>query len=197
MLSIEREKQIVDKIRSEKDGKAFEELVEAYEGPIFNFVLKMCGNREDAFEIVQEAFLSAYKSFHQFRGDARVKTWLFRIAANACRLKRRKRKYEPNHFLKLEQQKKDEANEFRVLQVPHPDKDPSEELLNSELRELISRAINELEAEYKSVFVLRDIEKLSTAETADVLEISVPAVKSRLHRARRYLRDRIVKFYQD
>jgi RNA polymerase sigma-70 factor (ECF subfamily) len=136
---------------------------------------------------VQETFLSAYRSLNKFRGDAKVSTWLYTIASRACLRMRRKRKGAPDRELSLEEFVPTSEGEFR-LQVPIEGLTPEQALENKELREALDQAINKLPQKYRMALVLRDMEGLSAGETAAVMGLSERAVKSRLHRARLFVR---------
>ena len=178
-----------DLIRQFKEGSvdAMEKIVAKYEGPIFNFGLKMCGQTQDAEDIAQDTFVSAFRSLGEFREETKLKNWLFRIAANACIRKRRKKKYEPDRELSLESMMPGNGDHGRY-DIPDWSADPANVLLRSELKNIIDSAIETLPPKYRMVFVLRDIEGFTTEETAEILGITLPSVKTRLHRARFFLR---------
>lgn len=175
--------------------KAMEKIVGRYEKSIFNFGLRICGHTQDAEDVMQETFLSAFRSLSEFRGETKLKNWLFTIAANACRRKRRKRKGEPEKELSLESFMPREGSEIKY-EIPDFSKDPGEELLRSELRGVIESAVQSLPGKYRLVFLLRDIEGFSSKETGCILGISAKAVKTRLHRARLGLREEISNHYK-
>jgi len=162
------------------DVTAFEELVSRYERKIFRLTMNITRNREDAEDAMQDAFLKSYSHLKAFQGDSRFYTWLVRIAANEALMRLRKRR--PNQFSLDEPIEGDEDLMPRELQDWGPG--PEQRFAQTEMREILSGVIEELEPDYRIVFVLRDIEELSTEETAASLGISIPAVKSRLLRAR-------------
>src|SRR5271168_4106963 len=166
------------------DLSAFNELVNRYERKIFRLTMNITRNREDAEDAMQDAFLKSYSHLKAFQGDSRFYTWLVRIAANEALMRLRKRR--PNQFSLDEPIEGDEDLMPRELQDWGPG--PEQRFAQTEMREILSSVIDQLEPDYRIVFVLRDIEELSTEETADALGISVPAVKSRLLRARLKLR---------
>jgi len=174
------------------DTAAFEELVSRYERKIFRLTMNITRNREDAEDAMQDAFLKSYSHLKNFQGDSRFYTWLVRIAANEALMRLRKRR--PNQFSLDEPIEGDEDLMPRELQDWGPG--PEQRFAQTEMREILSSVIDELEPEYRTVFVLRDIEELSTEETADVVGISVPAVKSRLLRARLKLRQKLNRYFQ-
>ena len=174
------------------DVTAFEELVSRYERKIFRLTMNITRNREDAEDAMQDAFLKSYSHLKTFQGDSRFYTWLVRIAANEALMRLRKRR--PNQFSLDEPIEGDDDLIPRELQDWGPG--PEQRFAQVEMREILSSVIDELEPDYRVVFVLRDIEELSTEETAASLGISVPAVKSRLLRARLKLREKLGRYFQ-
>ena len=173
------------------DGPAFLALVDRYEGRIYNFASRMCRSGEDAKDILQETLLAAMRGLKDFRGDGKVSTWLFRIAANACRKMRRRGKFEPPRHLTLEEFLPTERDLDQALMVP-PEK-PDTALMRTDLREALESAIAELPAPYRAVLILRDLEGLSTQEAAEALGLTPITVRVRLHRARLFLRQRLAR----
>jgi RNA polymerase sigma-70 factor (ECF subfamily) len=172
------------------DTTAFEELVNRYEPKIFRLTLNITGNREDAEDAMQDAFLKSFSHLKEFQGNSRFYTWLVRIAANEALMRLRKRR--PN-VLSL-----DEPIEGDDDLVPRDIEDwgpsPEQRYAQKEMGGILSSVIEQLEPDYRIVFVLRDVEQLSTGETASALGISVPAVKSRLLRARLKLRQKLDRY---
>jgi RNA polymerase sigma-70 factor (ECF subfamily) len=187
----EDEHQLVAAAKS-GDVTAFEELVSRYERKIFRLTMNITRNREDAEDAMQDAFLKSYSHLKTFQGDSRFYTWLVRIAANEALMRLRKRR--PNQFSLDEPIEGDDDLIPRELQDWGPG--PEQRFAQTEMREILSSVIDELEPDYRVVFVLRDIEELSTEETAASLGISVPAVKSRLLRARLKLREKLGRYFQ-
>lgn len=176
------ESELLDRMRRDAPG-AFEEFVSAYGDRIFGFGLRVCGEREDAKDILQETLIQAYRSLAQLEHPAALKSWLYRVAANACRMKRRKGKYEPAHELSLDELvSRDRPS--GPTQIPDPGSLPDEELERSEAGQIIRTAIGKIPVHYRMVLILRDMEQLSTKEVAEALDLAEPAVKMRLHRAR-------------
>jgi RNA polymerase sigma-70 factor (ECF subfamily) len=136
---------------------------------------------------VQETFLNAYRGLKDFRGESQVSTWLYTIASRACLRMRRKKKGAPDRELSLEEFVPTSEGEFR-LQIPVDGLTPEQALENKELREALDQAINKLPKKYRMALVLRDMEGLSAAETGAIMGLSERAVKSRLHRARLFVR---------
>ena len=190
-MAREDEHQLVAAAKS-GDVTAFEELVSRYERKIFRLTMNITRNREDAEDAMQDAFLKSYSHLKTFQGDSRFYTWLVRIAANEALMRLRKRR--PNQFSLDEPIEGDDDLIPRELQDWGPG--PEQRFAQTEMHEILSSVIDGLEPDYRVVFVLRDIEELSTEETAASLGISVPAVKSRLLRARLKLREKLGRYFQ-
>lgn len=174
------------------DVEAFETLVNRYDRKIFRLAQNITQSREDAEDVMQEAFLKAFEHLGEFQGNSRFYTWLVRIAVNQALMKLRKRR--PNEF-SLDQ---DVETEDDVIprEVEDWGPTPEDRYEQTELGRILSEAIAELTPPFRIVFQLRDIEELSTEETAEALGLSVPAVKSRLLRARLKLRQRLNRFFR-
>lgn len=173
------------------DGDAFGELVVRHEAKIYGLCLKMLGQPEDAEDCLQEVFMKAFEALPGFREEARFSTWLYRIAYNACLMRIRKKKLDTvslDRPLTI-------GGEQVQREVVDWTTDPRAGVMSEELNEVLSKHINELDPDNRIVFVLRDIQGLSTDDTAKALGLSVPAVKSRLHRARLYLRERLSGYF--
>jgi RNA polymerase sigma-70 factor (ECF subfamily) len=162
---------------------AFDEFVDHFRSKIFQYSWLMCGQREDAEEVAQETLLRVFESFSDLREPERVRSWVFRIAKNACLMKRRKSAFAPEHELSL-----DEDGEHSVGEIGDWSKLPDDELLRSELRDALDSAVADLPQTYRAVVLLRDLEELSTEETAQILGLTQDVVKTRLHRGRVALR---------
>ena len=176
--------------------EAMEKIVARYEKPLFTFGMKRCGQRQDAEDVAQDTFMSAFRYLDRFRGETKLKNWLFKIAARACIKKRRKKKAEPDRLLSLDMPAEDDGNVNRY-DIPDWSNDPSDKMLNTELKGIIDTAIRSLPHKYRLVFTLRDVQGFSTQETADILDITVQSVKTRLHRARLFLREKISDLYKE
>ena len=174
------------------DVAAFEELVNRYEGKILRLTKNITGNREDAEDAMQDAFLKAYAHLDGFQQDSRFYTWLVRIAANEALMRLRKRR--PGQVSLDEPVEGDTDLMPRELEDWRPN--PEREYAQAEMQALMAEVLEKLEPEFRIILVLRDIEELSTQETADVLGISVPNVKSRLLRARLKLREKFNRHFQ-
>jgi RNA polymerase sigma-70 factor, ECF subfamily len=175
------------------DNRAFDELVRRYRDKVYRLSYKILRHEEDAAEALQDAFLSAYRGLKNFKVESTFSTWLYRIATNASLMKYRRRR--EGHVSLEQSQSPDGSGE--PLQIPDWSAQPLGDLLNSETREVMQEGIAKLPEELRTVFVLRDIEELSNAEVAEILNLSVAAVKSRLHRARIFLRDRLNRYFAD
>lgn len=174
------------------DQAAYAELVDENAGRIYRVALRMLGNEADAEDVLQETFLSAFKSIDSFKGQSALSTWLYRIATNAALMRLRRK--EPAQVSVDEPLERDDGEliprqffDFCCL--------PEDDLLVDEARDEMLRAVEGLPNTLKSVFVLRDIEGLSTEETAQALDLSISAVKSRLMRARLKLRDHLSDYF--
>lgn len=162
------------------DAAAFDRFVDLFRARIFQYSFLMCGQREDAEEVAQETLLKVFEKVDQLREPERVKAWVFQIAKNACLMMRRKSIFAPQEELSLD---------GPAPQVSDAHALPDTEVLRRELHDQLRSAIRALPPNYRAVFLLRDVEELSTAETAQILDLSIDTVKIRLHRARRMLRE--------
>ena len=168
-------------------AKNFDTLYKDHVDLMYRFAHRLCGEPEAAKDLVQETFLNAYRGFDKFRGDAQISTWLYTIASRACLRMRRRRKGAPERELSLEEFIPASDGEFR-LQIPIEGLSPEAALQNKQLREALDAAISQLPKKYKMVLVLRDMEGLSAKEVGAIMGLNERAVKSRLHRARLFVR---------
>lgn len=171
--------------------EAFEEIIARYDTKVMNLALRFTRNQEDAEEVLQDVFTTLYRKLHGFEGKSAFSSWLYRIVVNASFMKLRKRKQHTTVYLDdLTQERgvdKDLVLGSRMDTVPS----------HRELRETLQGAIDKLPEQYRAVFILRDVDALSNEEVSEVLELSVPAVKSRLHRSRIMLRKRLQRYYEE
>ncbi len=174
------------------DVSAFETLVGRYERKIFRLTQNITQNREDAEDAMQEAFLKAYEHLQTFEGNSRFYTWLVRIAVNQALMKLRKRR--PN-VVSLDEDV-DTGEDMVPREVEDWGPSPMDRYAQTELSGILGKVIGELDPPFRIVFQLRDIEELSTEETAEALNLSVPAVKSRLLRARLKLRQALNQYFR-
>lgn len=181
----------------EGDESAFTPFVESFQHRIFQYTWMMCGQREDAEEVAQDTLLKIFESFDQLEDPQRVKAWVFRIAKNYCLMKRRKSVFAPDRELSLDELLPGSEGEGqRTIQVSDGAELPEGRVLRQELGEELERAMQSLPETYRSVVLLRDVEGLSTAETAEVLDLTEDTVKQRLHRGRLALRKSLAAYVE-
>lgn len=169
--------------RGETD--AFETLIRRHQKTIFNLVYRMLGDYDEAAEISQEAFLSAYRAIGNFRGDANFSTWLYRIALNHATTRRKS--------LNTRQQRSVPMENTEPASDPHPG--PAESMEKKEIRQRVQQALNRLDPDDAAVILLRDLQDVPYEEVARVLEIPIGTVKSRLHRARLALKSELASYF--
>jgi RNA polymerase sigma-70 factor (ECF subfamily) len=174
-------------------AEAFEHFVAHFRTKIFQYTWLMCGQREDAEEVAQETLLKVFEKLSQLEDPEHIRPWVFRIARNECLMMRRKSVFAPSRELSLDEflPAVDRDGEHRHIQIADWSALPDDRLLRSELREEIDRGIRELPESYRAVVLLRDIEELSTEETARILDLTPDVVKTRLHRGRLALRQKL------
>ncbi len=171
------------------DRRAFGELVLRYQNKIYRLARRMTATDEDAEDVLQEAFVKAYRSLPQFEEKSKFSTWLYRITVNLALMKLRKKRVESVSLdIPVSTEEGEVQRDFR-----NGSPDPLTRLMEKESRETLDHAIADLPPAYRAVFVLRHVEGLSTGETARILRVSVPAVKSRLHRTRVLLRAQLLR----
>jgi len=178
------------------DANAFDRFVEHFRAKIFHYSWLMCGQREDAEDVAQDTLLNVFESFDQLREPERVRPWVFRIARNACLMKRRKSVFAPSQELSLDDfvPAIDHQGGHAKLQIADWSGLPDRLILQSEMKRVLDQAISALPENYKSVILMRDIEELSTLETAQVLDLTEDVVKTRLHRARLAVRQELDEY---
>jgi RNA polymerase sigma-70 factor (ECF subfamily) len=185
----ETDEQLVRKSQQD-DERAFGELVSRYESKVYSLALKMVRNPEDAEDVLQDTFLRAYRGIKSFKGNSTFSTWIYRITANSALMRLRKRQLPTVSI--------DDADEREApINIADWAPGPVEQMLNQETQAAMTEAIEALPPEFRQVFVLRDIEELSNAEVAEILDLSVAAVKSRLHRARLKVRNRLATYFTE
>ena len=189
MTQAETDEQLVRKSQ-EDDERAFGELVSRYESKVYSLALKMLRNPEDAEDVLQDTFLRAYRGIKSFKGNSTFSTWIYRITANSALMRLRKRQLPTVSI--------DDADEREApINIADWAPGPVEQMLNQETQAAMTEAIDALPPEFRQVFVLRDIEELSNAEVAEILDLSVAAVKSRMHRARLNVRNRLATYFTE
>jgi RNA polymerase sigma-70 factor, ECF subfamily len=165
------------------DAEAFDSFVEHFRSKIFHYSWLMCRQREDAEEVAQETLLTVFENFDQLREPERVRPWVFQIAKNTCLMKRRKSVFAPAAEVSLAEDGAPQIADWAML--------PDNQLMQAEMRAALDESIGELPDIYRSVLLLRDVEELSTADTAHILDVTEDVVKTRLRRARLALRQKL------
>lgn len=197
-MSDKSDEELVNLYTKTGNENAFNEIVSRYANKIYGFALRITRNSSDAEEVFQEVFLTLTKKLDTFRGESKFSSWLYRVTVNAS-------------YMYLRSQKKHESNISLENYYPYDEKGtlmgrvmekdwssrPDIIIFSNEALKIIDKSINELPESYRTVFHLRDVEGLLNEEVADILEISIPAVKSRLHRARLFLRDRLSDYFHE
>ena len=172
------------------DKNSLAELVKKYESTVYNFSYKICRDKNRAENTMQETFLSLIKNIRQFKGDSKLSTWLYTVVSNHClMLARTETKHAYASF-------EDEEGVIDDKKFTDWHAAPDKVAEDNEIKEILDNAIEKLHPDYRVVFLLRDVEGLSTEETAKIVNLSVPAVKSRLHRARAFLRSELNKKFE-
>ena len=175
------------------DQEAYGELVNRYERKIYRLAMNITRNQEDAEDVLQEAFLKAYEHLDRFKGDSKFYTWIVRIAVNEALMKLRQRKGDRTVPL---DEPLDTGEETMAREIAVWDDNPEQQYSKEEIHRILTDAVDDLKPDFRTVFTLRDIEEMSTEETAEILGISIPAVKSRLLRARLALRERLTRQFK-
>jgi RNA polymerase sigma-70 factor (ECF subfamily) len=175
------------------DARAFDELVRRYQDRVFRLCFKILRHEEDAMEASQDAFLSAFRGLPRFKADSTFSTWLYRVATNAALMKYRKRRAGHVSY----EQSQSSLEDLEPLAIADWSQQPLDQLLDAETREILNREMDRLPENEREVFVLRDIMEQSNEEVAKELGITIAAVKSRLHRARVHLRDRVNRYFRE
>lgn len=173
------------------DNAAFAMLVRRYEDVVYRFSFKVCRDRDAAEEAFQDTFVNVFRKLDQFDGKSKLSTWLYRIVTNNCLMKKRRRKIEDI----LESYDEPRGGRDEHPHIGRWEETPEDMLHQKELQEILDKAIKKLPMDYRVVFVLRDVEGRSTEEAAEILNISQEATKSRLRRARAFLRDELNPYF--
>lgn len=196
--TIENESELVRKAKA-GDERAFTALVKKYESTVYSFAFKVCRDEEQATETLQDTFINVYRKLDQFNGKAKFSTWLYQIVTNNCLMKRRKSKLEQSS-ISLESTESTQGENHSespirpIRTVPLMDSTPQDDIVNKELREHLDQAILLLPMDQRIAFILRDVEGRSSEEAAKILKTSVPALKSRLRRARVFLQQQLQEY---
>ena len=174
------------------EAQAFDRFVEHFRAKIFHYSWLMCGQREDAEEVAQETLLKTFESFHQLKQPERVRPWVFRIAKNVCLTKRRRSIFAPSPAQEMsldELMPSKDSRDGTKLEIADWSQLPEDLVLKKEMKNELQAAIRTLPDIYRSVILLRDMEQLSTIETAQILDVTEDVVKTSLHRARLAVRE--------
>ena len=182
------------------DAEAFEQLVDRHQRQLYRLALRMTGSEADAQEVLQEAFLNAYQKLPLFRGEAQFSSWLYRIAANSALMRLRRKRRAPDALadqpLELAGPKFSAEGYLEPTSTSDWSQRADERMMSSQLGSAINKAVEQLPDDYRTVFLLKDVDGLSNEDIAQALELTVPAVKSRLHRARLALREKLGEFFE-
>ncbi len=190
-----QEAELVDRLKN-RDEKAFEDMVERYGDMLYRYADRMCGSVEQAEDVLQETFLTALEKIYQFRGEGKLRNWLFRIASNKCHQSFRNQ--SASKQVQLEEQESMMSIEPGSPLGDQPwYLDPGESLLTEELHEFLEDAIRGIAPTNRSVLIMRDLEGLNTRETSEVLGITEETVKVRLHRARIHVRNQLKNYMEE
>ncbi|MFA6234391.1 MAG: RNA polymerase sigma factor [Bacteroidota bacterium] len=189
-MSTEEEAQIIEKAK-QGDSRAIRKLVDEYAPVIFRFSYSICRNQDRAEHATQETFLSILKKLDQFDNRSKFSTWLYTIVSNHCLMLARSEKTRRTVSLD------DEENSIPEIAIDHWQNDPGAAVESADIKQHLDAAIDKLAPEYKLIFVMRDIEGLSTEEVSSITNLSISAVKSRLHRARAFLRNELSPIFSE
>jgi len=182
------ERELIEALKA-GDEAAFATFFEKYRNTIYNFGLRFCGNPDDAAEVLQETLISTFKHIGKFKGESKLSTWLYRVASNACLMRRRKEKQAPVSLDELAESDATVHADDRLL--------PLDNLEQKELGSVIEKAMLDLPEQYRIPFILKEIERLPHQEIAEVLGTTVANAKVRVHRARLMLRERVAAYLQE
>lgn len=174
--------------------EAFEEIVARYESKLYNLALRFVKNPEDAEEVLQDVFSTVYRKVKGFQGKSAFSSWVYRITVNAAFMKLRKRKQ--NQTISIEDLSPGIKEQYMEHDGTYGER--SDQLtMNRELKQYLQVAIDRLPDQYRAVFILRDVDGMSNQEVGEILELSIPAVKSRLHRSRLMLRKKLQRYWDE
>ncbi len=171
--------------------EAYEELIQRFQQPVYGMVYRLLGNQSDASDVVQDVFLKVFRCVHSFREQSSLRTWIYRIAVNEAHNHRRWFTRHCRHEVPLEHEREDDAKTYEV--AADPGRSPYHLALDSENRMLIEQALTRINPDFRTVVVLRDIENLSYEEIAEILQLSLGTVKSRILRGRESLRRELIQ----
>lgn len=193
----DKDQELIDRIRA-GDYSAFETLVSRFERKVYALALKLTGNQADAEEIAQDVFLTIYQKLDTFRGESALSSWIYRVTANAAFMKLRDRRKRGKVDFDEALMHAEDAAPHVTATYPQGDWSDTADILmeRGELGTKLQDAIAELPDKFKLIFLLKDVQGLSNEEIGEIVNMSVPAVKSRLHRARLFLRERLQEYVQ-
>ncbi|MDZ7294329.1 MAG: sigma-70 family RNA polymerase sigma factor [candidate division KSB1 bacterium] len=191
VLVQESEAELIERAKAGDRG-AQAAIVRKYEQMVYNVALRLTGNVEEAEGVMQETFIKVLEALPSFRGDAQLGTWIYRIATNFALMQLRKRR---TPVYSLEEYNLDESRDLAAFNRSLAES-PEAMVLNAELRRVMEEAIEALPPKYKTAFVLKDMEGLSLQQIAEMLELNVATVKTHIHRARLFLRDRLAEYVE-
>ena len=189
------EEQLVKDLQAGKVS-SFEQLANLYQKKIYTLSFNLTRNATDSQDVTQEVLLTLFKKGHTFQGKSAFSSWVYRITLNASYMKLRTRKKEPNLSIEDLLPSLNGAG-FQQEKLQDWSENTEADFFNKETRGIIQKAVDLLPEKEKAVFLLRDVEGLSTEKVSEVLEITVPAIKSRLHRARLFLRKKLASYFED
>jgi len=171
------------------DSRSFDQLVKLHQSRVYSVALRLLGSPSEAEDVLQETFIALYQSLHRFRGGSKLATYLFRLATNfsLMKLRRSKRRGRDSSHLSLNV----------IEELPDKTASPLESLLSSEFRAVLDQQLQKLPAKDRAVVVLRDIEGLDGGQVAKILGLTLPAMKSKLHRSREFLRKNLSGYLKD
>ncbi len=184
---------LINKFVKEQDEASFSEIITRYSEKVHNLAMRITRNPEDTEEIMQDVFIIVYTKVHKFEGKSAFSSWLYRVTTNTAFMKLRKRRTQ--NTVSLEDSNLVDKNNWIGGRSENIDINYISS--QHEMRALIENALEKLPLEYRTIFLLRDVDGLSNQEVGEILKITVPAVKSRLHRSRLMLRKKLKFFYQD
>jgi RNA polymerase sigma-70 factor, ECF subfamily len=187
------ERRFIERLK-ERDERAFNDLVQAYERRVFRVVLRMLGRRDEAEDMVQEVFVQVFKSVDTFRGESKLSTWVYRIAVNLCKnrvkyLYRRRTEQQDEFEAAAEYRSHNEARGVTAGEAAQPD----QVLQGHQLEHIVKIAMAELDPDFLEVLVLRDVEDLTYEEIMEITGLPEGTVKSRIHRARTMLKEKVAR----
>ncbi len=192
-----KDEQLVE-LAQKGDTRAFEQLIKRYEDKIFSLAYRILQNKEDAYDVLQETAISAFKNLHKFKFKSSFSTWIYKIALNFALMQKRKQKSLQKKAQMLEVENDDRIPESldmeNLKEIVDWSENPHISLENKETRDILAKTLDKLPDKYKTVFILKELEGRSIEEVSKILGLSVAAIKTRLHRSRMYLREMLDRY---